>query len=159
MKTIENLTLEEQATNFETMRHIEKVRNLINNIIYELMERAQKHDQSKLESPEVELFTEYTEKLAETTYGSPEYEELKKKLGPALEHHYANNRHHPECHKNGINDMNLVDLIEMLVDWRAASMRHNNGNIRKSIEINGKRFNMSDQLIKIFENSVDLVGE
>lgn len=159
MKTIENLTVEQQATNFETMRHIEQVRNLLNKVIVELMERAEKHDQTKLESPEVELFTEYTAKLAETTYGSDEYNEYKKKLGPALEHHYANSRHHPEHFKNGINDMNLVDLIEMLVDWRAASMRHNDGNIRKSIEINGKRFNMSDQLIKIFENSVDLVGE
>ena len=50
--------------------------------------------------------------------------------------------------------MNLFDLIEMLVDWKAASERHNNGNIRKSIEINGNRFNMSPQLIRIFENTV-----
>ena len=65
--------------------------------------------------------------------------------------------HHPECHKNGINDMNLLDLIEMFCDWKAASERHNDGNIRKSIEINGKRFNMSDQLVKIFENSVEIL--
>lgn len=159
MKTIEGLTEEQQAVNFETMRHIEMVRNLLNKVVVELIERGKKHDQSKLSSPEVELFTEYTEKLSGSTFGSPEYEDLKKAIKPALDHHYANNRHHPEHHKNGIDDMNLVDMIEMLCDWKAASTRHNDGNIRKSIEINGRRFNMSPQLVQIFENTIDLIGE
>jgi hypothetical protein len=159
MKTIEHLTLEQQATNFETMRHIELVRNLLNGIVVELMERAEKHDQTKLASPEVEKFTEFTDQLSKLTYGTKEYDDNKKLLGEALTHHYANNRHHPEHFKNGVDDMNLVDLIEMLVDWKAASTRHEDGNIRKSIEHNGGRFHMSPQLIRIFENSVDLVGE
>lgn len=147
------MKLEEQATNFITMRHIEKVRNYINKVITNLLNRAEKHDQSKLESPEVELFTEFTPKLAATTFGSQEYNEYKKQMGVALEHHYANNRHHPEHHKNGVNDMTLLDLIEMLTDWKAASERHNDGNILKSIELNGQRFEMSPQLIRIFENT------
>ena len=51
--------------------------------------------------------------------------------------------------------MTLLDLIEMMVDWKAASERHNDGNIRKSIEKNGNDFNMSYQLIRIFENTVE----
>ena len=141
------------ATNYVTMRHIEKVRNYINRAICNLLGRAEKHDQSKLESPEVELFTEYTPKLAATTFGSPEYNQYKKEMSVALEHHYANNRHHPEHHKNGVNDMTLLDLVEMLVDWKAASERHNDGNILKSIELNGQRFEMGPQLIRIFENT------
>jgi hypothetical protein len=148
------LSIEEKACNYDTFRHIERVRNLLNLCVKELLNRAEKHDQSKLEEPEVALFTEYTPKLASTTYGSQEYEDLKKAIQPALDHHYANNRHHPEHHKNGLDDMNLIDLLEMLLDWKAASERHNNGNIRKSIEINGDRFNMSPQLIRIFENTV-----
>lgn len=148
------LSIEEKACNYDTFRHIERVRNLLNIAIKELLNRAEKHDQSKLQEPEVALFTEYTPKLASTTYGSQEYEDLKKAIKPALDHHYANNRHHPEFHKNGIEDMDLIDLIELLLDWKAASERHNDGNIRKSIEINGNRFNMSPQLIKIFENTV-----
>ena len=147
------LTQEQEATNYITMRHIEKVRNYINLIIFNLMGRAEKHDQSKLESPEVELFTEYTPKLAACTYGSEEYNRFKKEMGVALQHHYARNSHHPEHHKNGVNDMTLLDLIEMLADWKAASERHNDGNINKSIEINGTRFEMSPQLIRIFENT------
>lgn len=153
------LTLEEEACNYHTMRHIERVRDLIGKVVVELLDRASKHDQSKLESPEVELFTELTPQLKELTYGSLEYNQAKAKLGIALTHHYANNRHHPEHFKDGINNMNLVDLIEMFCDWKAASERHNDGNIRQSIEHNADRFDMSPQLVKIFENSVDLVAD
>lgn len=152
-----NLTIEQQAVNFATMRHIERVRNLLNWCIRQLLERAEKHDQSKLQSPEVELFTEYTSKLAGSTYGSVEYNGFKIAMKPALDHHYANNRHHPEHFKDGINDMNLLDLLEMLMDWKAASERHDNGNIRKSIEINADRFSISPQLVRIFENTADLL--
>jgi hypothetical protein len=123
------------------------------------MDRANEHDQSKLESPEVEMFTEFTNKLADLTYGSKEFNDCKEQMGPALEHHYANNRHHPEHFKNGIDDMNLLDLIEMFCDWKASSMRHNNGNLLKSIEINAKRFKMNEQLVKIFENTADFIEQ
>jgi hypothetical protein len=344
------LTLEEKATNNDTFRHIERVRNLLNRCVTDLLTRGEKHDQTKLEPPEVSVFTEYTEKLATSTYGSEEYEGFRKAMKPALDHHYANNSHHPEYieskerwvdipeyeghyqisslgrvkslervlhrekagdfikresimkanitpkgyarimltklgqkenrfvhalvaesflpvddgrtqvnHKNGnkldnsvdnlewvtasenlqhaydtglkepkfkyvvhckeldittmgclpmekelrargydnasaaaiwrciatdtsnylpthldltfdsynideykemnsmVNHMTLLDLVEMICDWKAASERHNNGNIRKSIEVNGKRFEMSPQLIRIFENTADLL--
>ncbi len=148
-----SLSLEEQACNFQTSLHIKRVGQLIHVVVKNMLDRADHHDDSKLQSPEVELFTKYTPLLAACTYGSEEYNQYKKEMSVALEHHYANNRHHPEHHKDGVNDMTLLDLIEMFVDWKAASERHNNGNIRKSIEINGKRFNMSPQLINIFENT------
>lgn len=153
----DSLTLEEKACNNDTFRHVERVRNLLNLVIVELLRRGELHDQSKLTHPEVSEFTRLTPVLAGLTYGSPEYDKCKAELGNALKHHYANNRHHPEHWKNGVDDMDLVDLIEMFCDWKAASERHNDGNIRKSIEINGKRFEMSPQLIRIFENSVGLV--
>lgn len=153
----DNLSLEERATNNDTFRHIERVRNLLNACCIELMHRGELHDQSKLTNPEVALFTEFTPKLAGSTYGSAEYNQFKSEMGPALDHHYANNRHHPEHWANGIDDMNLIDLVEMLCDWKAASERHNDGNIRKSIEINADRFRMSPQLVKVFENTADLL--
>ncbi len=150
-------TLEERATNYETLRHIERVRNLLNYVIKELLERAEQHDQSKMERPEVSLFTEMTDKLATCTYGSDEYEGYRKKLKPALEHHYARNRHHPEHFAEGIKEMNLIDLLEMLVDWKSSSERHHDGNIRKSIDHNSKRFDMSAQLTRIFHNTADFL--
>jgi hypothetical protein len=55
--------------------------------------------------------------------------------------------------------MTLVDLMEMLCDWYASSKRQADGNIRKSIEKNRERFGMSDQLIRIFENTAKEFGE
>ena len=146
------------AVNFVTMRHIERVRNLINVFVIELLNRAEAHDQSKLEEPEASIFAEKTAQLAELTYGSAEYNQCREELGEALTHHYANNRHHPEHFKEGLEDMNLIDLVEMFCDWKAASERHNDGNIRKSIEHNADRFQMSPLLVKIFENTVSITG-
>jgi rubrerythrin len=55
---------------------------------------------------------------------------------------------------SGIYGMSLLDLIEMLADWKAAGMRHANGNITQSLEINRQRFDMSDQLFEVFQNTV-----
>ncbi len=159
MKTIEGLTQKQQQVNFETMRHIEMVRNLLSKVVVEILRRAELHDQSKLREPEVQLFSEFTEKLATTTYGSEEYEGCLEAIKPALDHHYAKNRHHPEHFKRGIDDMNLVDLVEMFCDWKSAAARHNDGNLRKSIEINAGRYKIGKQLTRILENSVDLIEE
>lgn len=153
------LTEAQKATNCDTFRHIERVRNLLNACVVDLLKRAEKHDQSKLESPEVEAFTEYTPKLATCTYGSDEYKGYLAAMKPALDHHYANNSHHPEHFRNGVDGMTLLDVVEMLCDWKAASERHNNGNIRKSIEINTKRFGLSPQLVEILNNTADVMFE
>lgn len=144
------------AMNYQTMIHIQKVTSYINRVIMGLIKRAEKHDQSKLEAPEAELFAEHTPRLASLEYDSEEYKESLEALKPALEHHYANNRHHPEHFKNGLEDMNLLDIIEMFCDWKASSERQHGGNLRKSIEDAGKRFGMDPQLIKILENSIEL---
>jgi len=149
-----------QQTIDETKKHIDNVMHCILMIIHELTDRATKHDESKLCSPELETFMEYTPKLATSTYGSTEYNQFLTEMKPALDHHYANNRHHPEFFKeDGINGMNLVNLIEMLCDWKSASLRHNDGSIIKSIEYNKKRFGISDQLTQILLNSVCLLDK
>lgn len=150
-----DLTLEEQATNFQTLLHIMRVRTLLEHVAAQLLQRGEQHDQSKLEHPEVALFTELTPQLASCTYGSAEYKSYLEKLAPALQHHYAKNRHHPEHWKNGISDMNLIDLVEMFCDWKAATERHHDGNLHKSIEKNATRFELNPQLVRIFENTAD----
>ena len=169
-----------------------------------LLDRAERHDQSKLAAPEVQLFTEFTPKLAGSTYGSPEYEGFRKAMGAALQHHYAKNRHHPEhwptptgpeidqlradlralavvrseddracddalarvtarlradlaAMESSVNGMNLIDLVEMFCDWKAATERHHDGNIRKSIDTNQERFGISHQLARAFQNTVEVV--
>ena len=129
-----------------TLKHIKMVSGYLSTVIKELELRARMHDVSKLQPPEVTIFDEYTPKLRDTEYGSEEYKMCLAEMQVALDHHYMVNRHHPEHHDNGINDMNLIDLIEMLVDWKAASRRHDNGNVYKSIEQNQERFGYSDEM-------------
>lgn len=148
------LTLEEKSTNYETFKHIEVIRNLLNIMISELLLRGENHDQSKLGDIERKTFVEFTPKLKNSTYGSEEYNGFLKAMKPALDNHYKENRHHPEHFKNGINDMNLIDVLEMLVDWKAASLRHDNGNIISSIDIGTKRFGIEPQLAAILHNTI-----
>lgn len=54
---------------------------------------------------------------------------------------------------SGVAGMSLLDLIEMLCDWKAATERHNDGSIARSLKINRERFNISDQLQSILENT------
>ena len=143
----------------ETQKHIETVRKYIRFMIDKIEMRGVKHDASKLETPEVELFAEITPKLSATTYGSEEYNGFLDKLKPALDHHYASNRHHPQHFVNGVNDMTLIDIIEMFCDWKASSLRQNDGNLLKSIETNAERFNMDGQLKQILMNTARMIDE
>ena len=137
----------------DTLLHIKRVNELLLCFAKELMDRAIRHDSSKLEEPEKYLFDKMTPKLKGLTYGSEEYKKSLDELKPALDHHYANNSHHPEYYKSGINDFTLIDLIEMFLDWKAASERHEDGDIFRSIDINKKRFEISDQLVHILNNT------
>lgn len=143
----------------ETQKHIETVRKYIRFLIDKLDNRGVKHDASKLESPEVELFAENTLQLANLTYGSDAYSDSLERLKPALDHHYASNRHHPEHFVNGINDMTLIDIAEMFCDWKASTLRHNDGNLLKSIEINAERFHMDGQLKAVLMNTARMLDE
>lgn len=144
---------EELETTAQTWQHIDLVRKFLRLAAVELLQRGETHDRSKLDRAEVDVFTEFTPKLRGVTYGSDEYKSFLVQMKPALDHHYAHNAHHPENKFNGLNGMNLFDVLEMFVDWMASTKRHNDGDIDRSIEINQKRFGMSDQLTAIFRNT------
>lgn len=143
----------------DTIKHIETVRKYIKMFTDRLTQRAIDHDKTKLDTPEVECFAKVNDELAKLTYNSDEYKVSLEKLTPALDHHYAKNRHHPQHFEHGIDDMNLVDIVEMFCDWRASTERHHDGNLLKSIEVNQKRFNYDDQLKHIFLNTAKLFDE
>jgi hypothetical protein len=157
---VERATSEQvlQAT-IETGEHRQLIQQMTRFLGTHLMDRGYTHDNSKLTSPEIEVFALYTPKLKTTTYGSEEYKRYLCEMKPALDHHYAQNAHHPECHPDGIRGMNLLDLNEMLCDWMAATKRHTDGDIRRSIELNQKRFGYSDDVKAILLNTVALFEE
>lgn len=135
------------------LEHKRQVGEELTAIVSDLMRRAIIHDYSKFDSAEMDAFEAVTPQLRGLTYNSPEYKEKLKELGPALQHHYANNTHHPEHYPDGVRGMNFLDIIEMLCDWRAAVKRHADGSIRKSLEINVERFNLSPEMIDLLLNT------
>ena len=144
----------------QTREHIARVQHYMRRFAVALLERAEVHDQSKLEEPEATAFALANEGgfLKGVTYGSPEYKtRIKEYLGPALQHHYENNSHHPEYHENKTSGMDLLDLVEMFIDWKSAGERHADGCIFKSIEINAEdeRFGLESQVVDILTNTAE----
>lgn len=136
----------------ETRKHIMRVGELLLAGVRELCDRAVKHDLSKLSEAEKPFFDEETPKLRGLVFRSPGYEAATERLRPALEHHYANNSHHPQHYEDGIDEMDLFDLVEMMCDWKASGERSAGGNIMDSIAKNTEKFGISGQLQSILVN-------
>jgi len=141
----------------KVMEHKEAVKRYMNKIVTSIKKRAESHDDTKLEEPEFTPMSKTYANLSTTTYGSDEYHELLEELKEPLKCHYAKNRHHPEHFSKGIKDMNLIDLIEMLCDWYAATEKHDDGNIKTSIEHNKERFGFTKELEQIFKNTIEFL--
>jgi len=137
----------------DTMMHIEQVEDLIDEVVEQLEKRAKHHDITKFSKEEKPAFDIYTPLLKGTVYGSDEYKNYLNKMKPALDHHYAENAHHPEHHANGIKDMTLIDIMEMLADWKASTLRHETGDLLISINQNQKRFGYGEEMRTLLMNT------
>lgn len=139
----------------KTFNHIKLVQSAMGRAIDHLRRAQEVHDDSKFSPEERPNFERADAALNSVPYLSAEYNRiLKEDLGPALEHHYANNSHHPEHYADGVAGMNLMDLIEMLCDWRAATQR-NATCLLESIEDNQERFGYSDEVKSILINTAN----
>ena len=115
------------------------------------------HDYSKFSIFEGMSYGEFIPEFKNVKYGTPEYDVILKKFQPAIDHHYTYNKHHPQHFENGYTDMSLLDLTEMFFDWKAASKKKiGTGSLEKSLPINAKRFDMSEDIVKIMNNSLEL---
>jgi hypothetical protein len=142
----------------DTHKHIATVQGFLEEVVGDLEYRAAMHDLSKLEEPELSVFNEYTPKLRDSTYGSDEYKTFLEGMGAGLAHHYEHNDHHPEHFENGIADMSLPQLTEMLCDWKAATLRHADGDLGRSIEQNAERFGYGDEIKRLLRNTARDMG-
>jgi hypothetical protein len=142
----------------DTYAHIGEVRTRLLQVVRDLLARADRHDASKLAEPELGVFNEYTPKLRDSTYGSDEYKAFLVGMGEGLKHHYTQNDHHPEHHERGVMDMDLVQVIEMLVDWKAATLRVADGDLRRSIAQNAERFGYGQEFERLLTNTAERFG-
>ncbi len=143
----------DSATKKSIKKHIKSVQFKLFLIMSEIQKRLESHDDSKLHSPELPLW-EAMDKEPKYPYGSKEYIDKQKRYYAVFKHHYACNRHHPEHFENGIKDMNLVDLIEMLADWISYK---DSLSITEAIElvyVQAKRFGFSDETISYMVNTL-----
>lgn len=141
----------------ETQSHIDRVRYFLQRIMLYISIRAEGHDASKFHSPEREGYMRLSEKLCGVSYGTPEYAAALASERETIEHHYACNRHHPQHFKNGIDDMNMIDILEMLCDWGA---RHDDahGAFADFLDVQQERYGFSDQLLRIMQNTAEYAG-
>lgn len=108
-------------------------------LVERLITMSMSHDNSKLKSPEIDIL--------ERPDITPEE---RKKFST---HHHKYNDHHPEHFKNGLRDMNLLNLIEMFCDWNAKT------NARDMVNfINRKNLGDNDMRC-IFINTAKLFGK
>ena len=142
----------------DTHEHIGKVQARLEEVCNHLTVRAAHHDESKLVEPEKTGYDQLTVRLADVAYGTDEYRAALAEAQPTIAHHYVANSHHPEHYENGIDDMSLLDVVEMLCDWKAASERTKQGSIAQSLAHNKARWDISDQLAAILENTVRELG-
>lgn len=123
------------------LRHIMTVQALMRQVAHYLLERADRHDLSKLAPDELGGLIEIDRIADEKGLNSPEY--MAALSGGAIQLHRSRHSHHPEYHPDGVNDMSLVDLIEMVCDWKAANLLRGHPEWHKSIEMMAERLELS----------------
>lgn len=141
----------------DTINHIQLVQKFLTEIINRLEYRLLLHDDSKLNEPELSGYAGLSDALKGLEYGSPEYRAAFEPFKPIIKHHYLHNDHHPEHFQNGINDMDLIQIIEMLADWKAASTR-NSDTLKATLGKTLERFGIDGQLSIIIRTTVDVLG-
>lgn len=136
--------------NWSTTKHKLQVMRFMLRVCWRLIKRAWVHDFSKYSKEEAPYFAAAGD-TKNLVYDSPEYKESLKRLEQALTHHYKHNSHHPQHHKDGIKDMHPLDIIEMLCDWKASTLRYKGGDIKQSVKLNRERFGYSEKDEENFE--------
>lgn len=143
----------------ETKEHKDLVKINCDLIADAIKERGIHHDDSKLQDPELSFRVKFEFPYPGAPFGSKEYDENIKALEPGLKTHYKENLHHPEHFENGIRGMTLIDIVEMLCDWVAASNRKSGSPMEESVEFLADKYSFSEDLKDIFLNTIQYLKE
>ena len=149
-------TIKELCFEADTLAHQKNVGKCMMDVAYNIMLRAMKHDESKMSEDEKPYYVNpvYRLNTGEVEYGSDEYKTLTAEMGKGWEHHATHNDHHPEFFNadDPLSAMNFIQLIEMLCDWKAASMRRGNDPLLPL-----DRFDIDRRLKSIFKNTLEFL--
>ena len=125
------------------IRHKNNIKANLGSLSAELLKRAELHDQSKLSPDELPGFIEIHNIAREHPIGSKEYEAAMRSA-TCIQEHFSNNSHHPEYH-NCVSDMGLLDIIEMVLDWKAAADTYGMKTLRESLDYQLSRHGFTDE--------------
>ena len=153
------MTSEEIRVVQSIYEHQQKVASVMRQVIHELVTRALTHDASKFTTQElrdnlVTLPDKWELQTKGHGYHSPEQEQHRARFAAEIARHRKANRHHPEYHVNGVNDMDLIDLIEMLCDWYVSA-----SDIDQSIRENSQDYEIPPHISRILENTASKLKE
>jgi len=137
----------------DILKHKEKVKRRLLFLSEELRKRAECHDNSKLRDPEIKYLIEM-DKEPKYEYNTPEYFNKMKRWQKFFNHHYDNNRHHPDHFRNGILDMTLTDICEYLVDIISYYDEMHVHDAMDTVEKQQGRFGLDNQLSQILVNTL-----
>ena len=150
----------------DTRKHQQLVAGLMIAVAKKLLDRAMKHDASKLEEPERSAYIEpvYALNTEEVPYGSDRHKELTAQMGEGWDHHKANNDHHigffepysVQTLNDPIRAMDMFALIEMLCDWIAASKRRKNSPTL-ALEHMKEEHHIDEQLEALIRNTLAMI--
>lgn len=135
---------EEAQTIATILRHTMLVGLYLWKLVGKLWQRGVAHDASKLSEDEFSGFVQINKIARTCEYGSPEYKASLAEVN-AVPLHYSRNSHHPEHFRDGVDGMSLVDIVEMVADWKAAAETYGQTSLEKSLEIQANRFGLQEK--------------
>lgn len=147
----------ELETLLTMLRHQAVVAAYMRRVAHALLEAADIHDLSKFAPDEFPGFVYFSSIARMHAFGSPAYNKAMSDNNGVIELHYSRNSHHPEHHERGVKDMGLVDLVEMVADWQAASDVYGKTPFEDGLEILRERFELDPRhlyLIRLIRDAI-----
>ncbi len=145
--------MEGNSTRDSIINHRRAVQRWMQQFAITLLRRAENHDNSKLKSPEFELW-EQMDSEPKYAYGTKEYFEKMDRYRPLFELHWKNNRHHPEHFERSYDDIDLIDILEMICDWLSYKDNLTYTQASELVSMQCERYNFSEELRELILNTL-----
>lgn len=115
--------------------------------------RARHHDQSSLNGSEFRIYEEHFDELQKYPMFDPRRDAVLKEMRVATMYHHNANDHHPEHFDDGINGMNLIQMIEFVADIMSQS-EQNGIDVYEMLPLLKDQYDISSQLYQVILNTV-----
>lgn len=142
----------------DTLMHVAEVQERLEDMIHDLRKRGLCHDRTKFQELEFDTFCRTRPRFKGVKFGTPDYDAVVEEAREAVEHHHHHNRHHTTYYDGGIEDMNLLDVLEMLADWRAAARRSKGQSFEESLPKAFERYNVPEVLREMIGRTIQYLG-